>query len=52
MAPNTWNDTAEKDLIWTFIKASNGGKMPKADWNLIHQMMTAMGYSFTANALK
>ncbi|OHW99846.1 hypothetical protein CSPAE12_01420 [Colletotrichum incanum] len=51
MAPNTWTDNAEKDLIWAFIKASNGGKIPKADWNLIHEMMTAMGYNFTINAL-
>ncbi|GKT46951.1 uncharacterized protein ColSpa_07132 [Colletotrichum spaethianum] len=51
MAPNTWTDQAEKDLIWAFIKASNGGKMPKADWNLVLEMMTAMGYSFTINAL-
>ncbi|GKT57033.1 hypothetical protein ColTof4_11185 [Colletotrichum tofieldiae] len=51
MAPNSWTDNAEKDLIWAFIKASNGGKIPKADWNLIHEMMTAMGYNFTINAL-
>ncbi|GJC85684.1 hypothetical protein ColLi_08522 [Colletotrichum liriopes] len=51
MTPNSWTDNAEKDLIWAFIKASNGGKIPKADWNLIHEMMTAMGYNFTINAL-
>ncbi|KAK1596204.1 uncharacterized protein LY79DRAFT_679996 [Colletotrichum navitas] len=51
MAPNVWTDTAEKDLIWTFIKVSNGGKIPKADWNTIHQEMTDMGYNFTINAL-
>ncbi|KAJ0167363.1 hypothetical protein CTA2_3044 [Colletotrichum tanaceti] len=51
MAPNTWTDAAEKDLIWNFIKASNNGKIPKADWNRIHEMMTEMGYNFTINAL-
>ncbi|WQF81723.1 hypothetical protein CDEST_06737 [Colletotrichum destructivum] len=51
MAPNTWTDTAEKDLIWNFIKASNNGKIPKADWNRVHEMMTEMGYNFTINAL-
>ncbi|KAK1972097.1 hypothetical protein LY78DRAFT_688482 [Colletotrichum sublineola] len=51
MAPNAWSETAEKDLIWTFIKVSNGGKIPKADWNAIHQEMTSMGYNFTINAL-
>ncbi|EFQ30036.1 hypothetical protein CGRA01v4_01079 [Colletotrichum graminicola] len=51
MAPNTWTDTAEKDLIWTFIKVSNGGKIPKANWVAIHQEMTGMGYQFTIPAL-
>ncbi|KAK1998337.1 hypothetical protein LX36DRAFT_34580 [Colletotrichum falcatum] len=51
MAPNTWTDTAEKDLIWTFIKVCNGGKMPKPDWSAIHREMTGLGYNFTTNAL-
>ncbi|KAK2032312.1 hypothetical protein LX32DRAFT_725975 [Colletotrichum zoysiae] len=51
MAPNTWTDVAEKDLIWTFIKVSNGGKMPKGDWKTIHREMTRMGYKFSSSAL-
>ncbi|KAK2066018.1 hypothetical protein LY76DRAFT_640409 [Colletotrichum caudatum] len=51
MAPNIWTDVAEKDLIWTFIKVSNGGKMPKGEWNVVHQEMTRMGYNFSMNAI-
>lgn len=52
MAPSSWNEQANKDLILSFLAVSNGGAIPKADWSKVHQKMVDLGYSFSKESLK
>ncbi|KAL0940993.1 uncharacterized protein CTRU02_203756 [Colletotrichum truncatum] len=52
MAPNTWTEQAERDLIMAlFFNNANNGPLPKLDYAKAHQIMTVLGYSFTKDAL-